>query len=813
MENISQTIGDVDIEKTLEKGDFSDEIGDVNEDISDLEIDIAEAPDEGTKNDLRSLKGELLDLRSELSGDKDKALEIYQRGPANHQEIIEMVHGLAYEEARREHLIQKYGKSCFARCRAFFAGELDSHLISGVKARQDKAESTRLGRFSRRAIIAIFNRKNIYAAGAAVAVGVLTGGIGGIAAGVVVGGIIGRGAGEAWESIRGEEKSARGTLLEKEREYWLRLQDLASDYKNASEEEKVEKLKILIDEFNKNSNSAAIMAMTRAREDLAATIARWNKTKLIVQTAGGLAGGAAGFAANAFWMHGFSGVDMDYQLHNKLGQQAFHDVQKINGVWHFAYKTGEAMSHPLAQNGALWHTTGEAAWRIYAAAAAKAAPTIAGFLLANLGRKKSDHRDEGVFRENARFYSNRVTTPADSIREAREEAVETATLSPRKEARAETAPEGIMTREEMFDDSDNNDWRLSRRAAMIILGRVQKYAELKADTEEEQKRLFIEKARELLKKEITIHWRGEENEKNKKRSDLDGETALYLLKKAVGGEVIVNFVPQGQFKEGHLNIDTGEKHGITFESERVINGIAPFPRTAFIDHHGEESWIGQSAAALTYKTLISLGLLKPTERLDKLVDFVNHADDMTGPFLDEKHFEKSHLTIAGLYRAMRASDIFKFFENDPNPDPTRNLEKDEPKKYGIIFKVKEKQEDGSIVEKTVNLIERQETKNNEAKDAVTTLKNNGKVIETPYGKLLVDEGGTVKVPSAALSKGYIHLKYDDNGFFVSGMPRELSLPEGRRMRNMWMSERNKKPTISLDDIISVFRKPALAKAA
>src|SRR3990167_8627205 len=80
----------------------------------------------------------------------------------NHNEIVEMVYGLSYDEKRREELIAKYGKSCLARCRAFFAGELDSYLLSGVNAKQDWAENNKwgLGSLGRAMVIGIFNRKN-----------------------------------------------------------------------------------------------------------------------------------------------------------------------------------------------------------------------------------------------------------------------------------------------------------------------------------------------------------------------------------------------------------------------------------------------------------------------------------------------------------------------------------------------------------------------------------------------------------------------------------------------------------------------------
>jgi len=77
---------------------------------------------------------------------------------------------------------------------------------------------------------------------------------------------------------------------------------------------------------------------------------------------------------------------------------------------------------------------------------------------------------------------------------------------------------------------------------------------------------------------------------------------------------------------------------------------------------------------------------------------------------------------------------------------------------------------------------------------------------------LIDNGGQLKISEAAFAAGYsIIIKYDEKGFFVSGMPRELSLPEGKRMRNMWIHRA--KPTISLQSIIDEFRKPVLVKAA
>lgn len=775
-------------------------------------------PDDRSKSVLETAEERLLKARERLINTREKvkplipeeekeeinkALEILERGPANHNEIVEMVNGLSYEQRRQQELIAKYGKSCLARCKAFFAGELDSYLLSGVNAKQDKAESTKFGRFSRRAFISMFNRKNMYAAGTAIAVGVLTGGIGGVAAGVVVGGILGRGVGEAWESIKGEEKSARGILLEKEREYWAYLQNLANEYKNAPGEERSAKLQILVDEFNKNSNSAVITAMTKANEDLLTTIKRWDRTRSICQTAGGLMGGVLGFGINAFGMHSFSGIDIDYQLHNKLGQQAFHNVRNIDGVWKFAYKTGEAMSHPgNIVDGSYWHVVGESTARIYTAAATKAAPTIAAFLLANLGRNKKDPEPLDRFRNQTQvesIQSQTQTEPESRAQEpiSREEGIATAR---EKIARVGRTPEGVITRDET-PDTNQDDWSLSRRAAMIILARLNNYADdLNAKSEVEGLELFKQKAKEILskEKEITVHC----TDYNPKKSDLDGETAIKLLELALGHRIVVNYKPQGEFNENNINIDTGMKdyyHTTKGEGNDLFSG------TVFIDHHGLESKSDTSAAKLVYEALVSYGLLETSDRLDKLVEFVTHFDNMTGKYKDDKDYEKSPHTVLGLHGAMGAYKLFNFFLKNPDPDYLRNLTEEELKLYGLKGKRKK---EGKLVD--VDKPKELEEKRKEALDLLGKLP----IVETPYGKVVVDKEGKLPKEAFASSKYDIHVKgFKSGGFLISNVPMDIHFDDGQRIRNMWICKDKPENGTTIESIVNALKAAKLMPKA
>lgn len=747
--------------------------------------------------------------------ERQAALDILGKGgPSNPEEVVEMVLGLSYQDMRCQELREKYGQGWLGkylgRFRAFMAGELDSHLIDGRGAKKDWAEKSALGQFCRKALISIFNKQNLYAAGAAIAIGVLTGGVGFAAAGIVVGGILGRGAAEAWESTRGEEKSARGTMLEAERAHWIRLQDLAAEYKNAPAEEKSAKLQILIDEFYRNSQSASVLAMTKAQEDLATTIAKWDKRRVFCQTAGGIAGGVLGFGINAFGTHSFSGIDMDY-LHNIPMQEAFHNVHRINGIWHFAYKSGEAMSNPVLHNGGLWHAAGETAAKVYAAAAAKAAPTIAAFLLANLGRKKLDGKKIGTFYEGSFLDKNKEAilgglsqpAPVDSTRQT----------SSTSAAPQRASNEGVMTREETLDDSQSNDYKFSRRAAELVLALVPKYKDLDGANEEERRAKFLNAAKKILQEYFAVHYR---NKDKKDESDVDGETVLSLIKDILGKEFDVKkvaFVAPGESAKGRLTADSGGFHGINVPKGEGNN---LFGDSINIDHHGQESSDDLSASMLMFRVLKSWGFYEkrnPEEisRLEKLVEFVTHFDNMTGPFRNMENFKKSHRTVLGLRRFMQARGLCNFFMKNKNPDYLRELTDQELNILRLKGKGRDRQgKEVDYGDKPADL----EKQNNEALE----LLKNIPIIETPYGKVVIDEGAKLSKNAFAASDYNIHVQIfvdkkskEPMGFKISNMPQGVELPDGQRIRTMWIC--NQKPTTTtLETIVAALKAP-VAKAA
>lgn len=161
--------------------------------------------------------------------------------------------------------------------------------------------------------------------------------------------------------------------------------------------------------------------------------------------------------------------------------------------------------------------------------------------------------------------------------------------------------------------------------------------------------------------EIAIHGMLN-NGKLEPRSDLDGNSYLKLLQLAGirFDPSKVDYVPQGEYKEGALTGDTGNIHGIkSFEEGK----------TTVVDHHGKESGRDTSATKNIYKLLVQSGLLKQEEYLDKFVQFVtdednkNYTDEQFEYLYKNKNYPK---TIIGLANCLTPDQLIDFFKAGHN---------------------------------------------------------------------------------------------------------------------------------------------------
>ncbi|HBI34414.1 MAG TPA: hypothetical protein DEA43_01310 [Candidatus Moranbacteria bacterium] len=280
--------------------------------------------------------------------------------------------------------------------------------------------------------------------------------------------------------------------------------------------------------------------------------------------------------------------------------------------------------------------------------------------------------------------------------------------------------------------------KFSRAGAQITLQRVDKWEDLDVvdpaeKGEHKGDKNFIEKTKKLWK-EFAVHGLYKDG-KLQKFTDLDGKGCLELLKLAKINIKDLKYIDPGTFEEGRINLDTGGKDGVVAEDFDKEN-----KKTAFIDHHGEESLADSSATAKTYRMLVDLGLLEKNPKLDEMVKFVNQVDNAQYPKI-ETYFENSHKTIIGLQNYIHGSKLVNFFMKDNNPDPTRELSEGELKKYGFIYPgVGDKK--GTIVNRSEN----QRNVKEKSKESLERMEKEGFIITSDrYGKIAVSiENGIEK---------------------------------------------------------------------
>ncbi len=314
---------------------------------------------------------------------------------------------------------------------------------------------------------------------------------------------------------------------------------------------------------------------------------------------------------------------------------------------------------------------------------------------------------------------------------------------------------------------------LARVGKEITLSKITNYDELRAETEQEGDEKFKEKTRELWK-EFAVHNVVGKNNEGKpvmlNFTDLDGKCSLGLLKLAGIKTGEVKYIPAGEHVEGRINLDTGYRHGVVFEDKTG---------TVFIDHHADDSGNNSSATKFTYELLVSLGLLKKEEYLDKLIDFVTQLDNKTFPN-EEKYFKDSWRTILGLDQFLQFENLANYLKEGRKP--TDILSEDDIKKIGGKHLFEKSREQKKKVESSLAELERME--------------KNGLIVPSrQYGKIAVDIEKKVSAGfDAAKAVGcgvYLIWSPQENSFFISSAaPLKETFKQGKKVRdNMWIKPR------------------------
>jgi hypothetical protein len=316
-------------------------------------------------------------------------------------------------------------------------------------------------------------------------------------------------------------------------------------------------------------------------------------------------------------------------------------------------------------------------------------------------------------------------------------------------------------------------YKFFREASKITLDKVSSWEELNAATIEEADEKFKEKTKETWN-EFAVSGVLQFDKKEGKQvlkpfTDLDGKCALGFLKEAGINTDNLTYVKPGEYLKGAINLDTGDKFGVVYEEPTY---------TAYFDHHTSGAKEVTSTAEIVYKTLVDLKLLERSESMDRLVDFVTKIDNRKFP---PEEFLKSAKTILGLQRDLDFKKLLAYFKD--RESPTEELTPEEFQKYGLRESAKKQQE-------TVD----------EAMETLEQMEKEGWVLDTKYGKVLMNFNNRLKVGASAAYVKYDGIvNYGGNGFAITLKNKnleDLNLPQGKLIRNqMWIY--NEKPPLEV----------------
>lgn len=290
-------------------------------------------------------------------------------------------------------------------------------------------------------------------------------------------------------------------------------------------------------------------------------------------------------------------------------------------------------------------------------------------------------------------------------------------------------------------------------------------------------------------------------------TNLDGKCALGLLNLAGIDISKVKYVTPGDWEQGAINLDTGNKEGFVFQID-IAEGEKPeFIQTVFFDHHGPKSDRNTSATKVVYETLTDLGLLKRSEEMYRLVKFATQVDNFAYPEM-EKYFETSDRTVLGLQRFMSFEKLLEYFK--AGRSPVEILSDEDLKHYGLIY-------EDPHTKKIINRSEEQKAIIESSKKKLDELKKEGKIIDTKYGKIVIDIGSELSGGQWAVAwkgyDGYLAYNYEEGqeGFVLAlnrGRLKGLDLPQGQLVRDtMYVQLRGLEPLrLTLGDLIKAITK-------
>lgn len=330
-----------------------------------------------------------------------------------------------------------------------------------------------------------------------------------------------------------------------------------------------------------------------------------------------------------------------------------------------------------------------------------------------------------------------------------------------------------------------NNFEHSREAAKITLNKVKSWEDLNAATMAEADEKFKEVTKETWK-DFAVSGTLQFDQKEGKQvlrpfTDLDGRSAIAILEKAGIDTSGLTYIRPGEFLKGAINLDTGDKFGVVYEEPTY---------TAYFDHHAKSTEV-TSTTEIMYKTMVDLGMIEASQAMNRLVKFVNDIDNRKLP---PGEFLNSGKTIIGVQRDLDFTKMLAYFSE--HESPTDILTPEELERYGL-------RESAERQQKTVD----------ESMAKLEEMEQQGKIINTQYGKIVVNENNELRTGSSAA-----YVKYDgiinfssDKSFAVTLKDKDLDEQalrqklgdkfQGKIIRGkMWIYNDKEPLNLTLEDI-------------
>lgn len=428
---------------------------------------------------------------------------------------------------------------------------------------------------------------------------------------------------------------------------------------------------------------------------------------------------------------------------------------------------------------------------------------------------------KGLFGGVAKIKKVKEEIPSvdDSLETLAKEIVSTIKTPKQEEKKEKTQKEGKIPEWEIMV----GEWiesKIRREMDKKHLGRRDAEENLKIKLKETLPRIF---------RNFAVH----EIPKHPKETDLDGRVCLGLLHLAgwrtdKGNKVA--YIDYDKRLRNRVHMDVGQYGGVAFlryidgalepialsEKDKIKEEVKRHQKLPFrnlglsgliIDHHPEGE---PSAAGMIFRLLDKLRMFEQNKNLDRkdylairrMIEFVDLVDSQGIQEVGKsENWNKSDRTILGLYRYMKFSELLKFFREDGGFN--RELTDEELAKYELIYRAEKY---GKF--KTINRQKERRMVIDNSKEQLRDFTERGFVIDTKFGKIVIDTGGNLfGGATAAQSIGAGYLKWNEKEktlfmFSDKDLDQDLFDKGFRARKRLWLiPEDTKDSGLTLNKVI------------